>query len=131
MNTTIKYKGNFMLLPRGVEKLDQEQTKWRVLKIREILNVNGSCPYIYEADPSLPNKTIPPEGLAQYILDLGERPIYIHFHRNEIFKVRRYALKGYWGEGLYYCTIFDSTFEWFIFTDDNDDALIIYNKKCD
>ena len=33
-------------LPRGVELLAKEQTKWRILKIRQILNANGSGPYI-------------------------------------------------------------------------------------
>ena len=89
--------------------------------------------YIYIADNSLPSKIIPHEGLAQYILELSKEVIYIHFYRDGIFKVRRYALKKYWGEeGFCYCTIFDSTFEWFIFTDDNslfeDYALMIYKN---
>ncbi|WDE10640.1 hypothetical protein [Thalassomonas haliotis] len=106
-------------LPRGAEELDIEQVKWRVLKLREILGITEAGPYMYTAKKMPKETVISYSQITECLLKHTKGPIYVHYHGGEIVKVSWWAFKEFWGEGHYYCTIFDESFSWFAFTDDN------------
>ncbi len=106
-------------LPRGVEELDKEQVKWRVLKLKEILGITEAGPFMYSAKKMPAERVISYLRITESLLELTKGPLYVHYHKGGIVKVSWWAFKEFWGEGHYYCTIFDESFSWFAFTDDN------------
>ena len=110
-------------LPRGVTILDKEQTLWRKIKCKELLNIHEAGPYMYAMDASLPTTYIPHDTFPDHITSITKSSIHVLFHRGDLYRVKPWAFKRFWGDGQYYCTFFDDTFDWFFFTDDNSEDL--------
>ncbi|EZH73428.1 hypothetical protein ATO12_15930 [Aquimarina atlantica] len=105
-------------LPRGVSILDKKQSLWRKLKCKEFLNIKNAGPYIYTMDKELPRTCIPHDTFSKYVVSIAKSSIYVLFHRGEMYRVKPWAFKQFFGDGIYYCVMFDDTFDWFFFTDD-------------
>ncbi|MFM2479506.1 hypothetical protein [Celerinatantimonas sp. MCCC 1A17872] len=115
-----------------VEELDKEQVKWRLTKLKEILEVTKSGPFIYTAKRKLRESLVCYSNMAESLLKLTKGPIYVHYYKGGITKVSLSVFTQFWGKGQFYCTIFDESFSWFIFTDDNSedtDSAVLVQKN--
>ncbi|WP_338761736.1 hypothetical protein WAF17_16085 [Bernardetia sp. ABR2-2B] len=106
-------------LQRGIVVLDKEQTEWRKVKCKEFLNIQKGGPYIYTMDRDLPVKFVPHDTFSKYVTSIAKSSIYVLFHRGDMYRVKTWAFRKFFGDEIYYCVIFDDTFDWFFFTDDN------------
>lgn len=106
-------------LQRGVQILNKEQTLWRKLKCKEFLNIKEAGPYMYTMNSELPVSFVTHESFPEYAVSIAKSSIYVLFHRGEMYRVKPWAFEKFFGEGIYYCVMFDDTFDWFFFTDDN------------
>ena len=106
-------------LPRGARELDSEQVKWRVLKLKEILGITKAGPFMYTAAPMTQERHLSYKKLADEVVALSKGPFFVHYHQGTIVQVAWWAFERFWGTGQYYCTIFDASLSWFVFTDDN------------
>ena len=107
-------------LPRGVIELDAEQKLWRKLKCKEILGIKKGGPYIYTMHREIPSNDVPYDSFGEFAVSISKSALYVRYHGDTIFLVKRWAFKKFFeSEDQAYCTIFDDTFDWFGFTDDN------------
>ena len=106
-------------LPRGVTIIDKEQTLWRKIKCKEFLNIHEGGPYIYTMDKELPVTSVPHNTFSEYVVSIAKSSIYVLFHRGDMYRVKLWAFRKFFGDEMYYCVMFDDTFDWFFFTDDN------------
>ena len=106
-------------LRRGVKTLNKDDAKWRKLKCRDILNIESAGPHIYTMDKSIPYYYIPLKDFSEYVISISTSSIYVLWHREGIDRVKTWAFNKYFDDGIYYCTMFDDTFRWLAFTDDN------------
>jgi hypothetical protein len=106
-------------LPRGAEELSDEEVRWRVLKLKEILGITKPGPFMYTAASTQTERDVSYQKLPEEVRTLTRGPLFVHYHRGGILRVSHWAFEEFWGTGHYYCTVFDSSFSWFVFTDDN------------
>lgn len=115
-----------------VEELDKDQVKWCLTKLKAILEVTESGPFIYTAKRKQRESFISYSDMAESLLKMTKGPIYVHYYKSGITKVGLRAFTEFWGNGQFYCTIFDKSFSWFIFTDDNSedtDSAVLVEKN--
>ncbi|PCJ53548.1 MAG: hypothetical protein COA79_22785 [Planctomycetota bacterium] len=106
-------------LRRGVTELNDEQTKWRKMKCRELLKIDSAGPYMYGMDKEIPYEYVSSQVFLDYIDSLTVSSVYVLYNKGPMFRVKKWAFSKYFDDETYYCTIFDDSFDWFVLTDDN------------
>lgn len=85
-----------------IERLDPNEAKWRLVKLKQILGIKKSGPFIYNYDKKFTPSKIGYNNIYELLPKPIKGSIYIHYHQAGIVAVQPNMFRSYWGNGQFY-----------------------------